>query len=123
MKIRLLALLCVLAMLLCCFVGNLHYLGVLAGLSVATVLVGTASFFTNGTIGKRFAPYGKSGTVSGIVNGAFAFANMVASFVFPAMAEYVRWNVITLVWLALVVATVVLSFCALSRWTHFINKG
>ena len=111
------------AMLICCFVGDLHYKGVLAGLSVSTVLVGAASFFTNSTIGNRFAAYGKSGTVSGIVNGAFAFANMVASFVFPAMSETLPWSVIVIIWFVMTLATVVLSLCVLRVWTRFIGEN
>ena len=110
------------ALALCCFIGKIHYAWALAGLTFVTVFVSSASLFTNSTIAKRFVVYGKSGTVAGIVNAALSVSNVVASFVFPAMAESVPWSTITTLWLVLAVLLILLSLLTLSRWTKFINN-
>lgn len=113
---------CIPPLAVACFIGRIHYIWILACLSVAMVFVQSASLFTNTTIAKRFIAYGKSGTVSGIVNAALAASNAVASFVFPAMAETLSWNIIVVTWLMMLVSATLLSLCVLRIWTRFINS-
>lgn len=104
-----------------CFVGRISYIWVLACLSLGVMLLHGAGPFAGSYVAKRFAPYGKAGTISGIMNAAAGFANVFASFVFAKMAESLPWTSITLTWLISVGVALLLCLCVLRTWTRFIR--
>ena len=108
-----------------CFVGRISFVWILVCLSMGVMLLHGAGPFSASYVAKRFAPYGKSGTVSGIINAASGFGNVFASFVFAKMAESLPWTSITLTWLLFVGVALLLCLCVLRTWTSFIrlHKG
>ncbi|MBR2354016.1 MAG: MFS transporter [Clostridia bacterium] len=104
-----------------CFVGTLPYPIVLICLAFAVLLLHGCAPFGGTYASSRFVPYGKAGTISGIINAAAGFANVFASFVFAKMAETFPWTTITLSWLMAAVVGLVLVLCVTRTWTRFIN--
>ncbi len=105
------------------FVGKLHYIIILACLSL------TVSF-TNGMFpllgsfaAMRFNAYGRGGFVSGIVNATAAAGNIVASYVFARIAEFAPWSSVIFIWIISIVISIILCISILSLWTRFINKN
>ena len=109
-------------LLLVCFVGNVHYLWVLAALSIAVALVHGAAPFGQSYIALRFEKYGRIGTVSGILNATASVGNILASYVFAKMAELMPWRMVTMSWLTVVIICVLLCFAIFKRWTRFIES-
>ena len=110
-----------LPVILTVLVGAVHYGFVLAFLSVSLVLLQSASLFLTSKAAKRFVIYGKSGTMAGIINAALSFANVIASFVFPAVAQISSWRVVTVIWIAATLVSLILSILVYKRWTRFID--
>lgn len=108
-------------MVAACFVGTLSFPVILLALSLGVMLLQGAGPFCGSYVAKRFAPYGKSGTISGILNAAAGFANVFASFVFAKMAETLPWSAITLSWLLSLTVALVLCLCVTRTWTRFIH--
>ena len=104
-----------------CFVGSLPYPLILISLSVGVMLLHGAAPFSGSFAARRFVPYGKSGTVSGILNAAAGFGNVFASFAFAKMAETLPWSAITLTWVICLAVTILLSLGVTRTWTRFIR--
>ena len=113
---------CAVPVALNCFVGAIPYPFVIALLSVELLLFQAMSIFTVVTAARRFAYCGKSGAAAGFLNASGAFANVVASFAFPAVAQYFSWRVVTVIWLALMLLTLLVAVIFSKRWTHFVEK-
>ncbi len=109
------------ALLLSCLIGRVHYLWMLLFLAIAVMFLHGAGPFAASFTAKRFIPYGKSATVSGIVNAAAALANVLASFLFAKMAESLPWHVITLSWLISILIATLAGLFIMRTWTRFIS--
>lgn len=104
------------------FIGEIHYFVILALLAVAVAFVQGAQPFTNSFAAARFTVYGRSGTISGILNAIAAVGNVVASYVFPRLAESMPWNIVTTIWTGSIIAAVVIALCMIRLWTLFIKR-
>ena len=111
------------ALILSFFVGKLHYLFVLAGLSIAVAFVHSAAPLAGSFAAMRFNSYGRGGTVSGIINATAAIGNVVASYVFAKIAEFAPWSSVVLIWIIGMVISVILCIVIIPLWNKFINKG
>lgn len=109
-------------LLLVCFVGKVHYLWVLAALSIAVALVHGAAPFGQSYIALRFEKYGRIGTVSGLLNATASMGNILASYVFAKMAELMPWRMVTASWLVVIIVCIILCTAVLKRWTRFIKS-
>lgn len=112
--------LCIPFLAVSCFIGSIHYICVLISLSVSLLLLSIAASFYN-CIPMRYVYNGKSGTVAGMLNAAAAFANVLASFVFAYMAEFLPWKFIIIAWGALVLIAVALCLSVFRKWKNFIG--
>jgi len=104
-----------------CFVGKLSYIWILIALCGAVMLVHGAAPFSQSFVALRFEKYGRTGTVSGILNATASVGNILASFVFAKMAELMPWREVAVSWLAVIIVCILLCFLVLKRWTRFIN--
>ena len=109
-------------LLLVCFVGKVHYLWVLAALSIAVALVHGAAPFGQSYIALRFEKYGRIGTVSGILNATASVGNILASYVFARMAERMPWRMVVSSWLGVILICILLCTAVLKKWTRFIKN-
>ena len=107
---------------LVCFVGKVHYLWILAALSLATALVHGAAPFGQSYIALRFEKYGRIGTVSGILNATASVGNILASYVFAKMAELMPWRMVAVSWLVVIGICMLLCTIAMPRWIKFIKS-
>lgn len=111
------------ALILSFFVGKLHYLFVLAGLSIAVAFVHSAAPLAGSFAAMRFNPYGRGGTVSGIINATAAIGNVVASYVFAKIAEFAPWSSVVGIWIIGMVISVILCTVVIPLWNKFINQN
>lgn len=109
-------------MFVSCYVGNLHYIVILIALSFAIIFFAGALPLTNSFAAARFTFYGRGGTVSGILNAGGALGNVVASYIFPKLAETMPWANVAMLWLGLVLAALIIGICLISLWTKFISQ-
>lgn len=111
------------ALILSFFVGKIHYLVVLGGLSIAVAFTHSASPLAGSFSAMRFNMYGRGGTVSGIINATASIGNVVASYVFAKIAEYAPWSSVILIWIIGMVISVILSIAVIPLWNKFIKKA
>lgn len=109
-------------LLLVCFVGKIHYLWVLAALSIAVALIHGAAPFGQSYVALRFEKYGRIGTVSGILNATASVGNILASYVFAKMAELMPWRMVTASWLLVILVCILFCSAVLKKWTRFIKS-
>lgn len=105
-----------------CTVGIWNYWLILALLSGAIIFIQAMTPFSNSYSAARFSGYGRSGTIAGILNGSAAFGNVIATYVFPAMAEHLPWSSVVLTWGIGGVVIIAISVCLYKKWTLFIHS-
>ena len=105
-----------------CTVGIWNYWLILALLSGAIIFIQAMTPFSNSYSAARFSGYGRSGTISGILNGSAAFGNVIATYVFPAMAEKMPWSYVVLTWGIGCAVIIVIAICLYKKWTLFIHS-
>lgn len=105
-----------------CFVGKIHYLWVLAALSISIMLIHGAGPFNQSFATLRFEKYNRIGTVSGILNATASIGNVLASYIFAKMAESMPWEYVVISWLGTIIVCVILCVIILPRWTRFIKN-
>ncbi len=108
-------------MAIICFVGRIHYLWVLAALSLTILFVHGAAAFAQSFVAFRFAKQGRSGTVSGILNATASIGNVMASYLFARMAELMPWSGVAFSWLITIFGCGILCVIVSKRWTRFIK--
>ena len=66
-----------------------------------------------------FIPYGKNGTVAGIINAAASFGVVVANYGSLALADNLGWGAVIFAWLVMIVMTLVCILLAIRPTTRF----
>ena len=69
-----------------------------------------------------FASKGRAATVSGIINSLIYGGSAVSIYAFGAIAEYIGWNVATVIWLGLALGSAVIMAFAIKPWQNFLKK-
>jgi sugar phosphate permease len=105
-----------------CFLGYIHYIWILAALSVSIMLIHGAAPFSQSFVALHFENYGRIGTVSGILNATASVGNVLASYVFAKMAEIMPWRGVTTSWLVTIVVCGLLCLIVLPRWIKFTRE-
>ncbi len=105
-----------------CFVGGIHYAWILVALSVAIILIHGAGPFSQSFAALHFERYGRIGTVSGILNATASIGNILASYLFARMAEFMPWKGVGASWLITIVICGILCIAVLPRWTKFTKE-
>lgn len=109
------------ALLLVCFLGRLHYIWILAALSLSVSMMHGAASFGQAYIAVRFEKHGRIGTVSGLLNATASMGNILASYIFAKMAELMPWGTVATSWLMIVFVCIILCAVVLTRWSKFIE--
>ena len=69
-----------------------------------------------------FASKGRAATVSGMINSLIYGGSAISIYAFGAIAEFVGWNVATVIWLALALVSAVILAFSIKPWREFLNK-
>lgn len=100
------------------FIGKIPMPLTVVMLAFSTMLLSLGSAL-NVSISTRFAKYGYSGTVSGMMNAMSSFGIVLSSAGYGYIAEHFGWSAVTGLWLVLT-AVIVISFIpAALRWKKF----
>ena len=111
-----------LPMVVVCRVGYIHYVWILVALSTSVMMIHSAAPFSQSFVALRFGKYDRAGTVSGIINATASTGNILASYVFARMAEFMPWQGVAVSWFVTVAICCLLCVAVMPRWTKFIQK-
>lgn len=111
-----------LPMVVVCCVGYIHYVWILVALSTSVMMIHSAAPFSQSFVALRFGKYDRAGTVSGIINATASTGNILASYIFARMAEFMPWQGVAVSWLLTIVGCCLLCAVVMKRWTKFINE-
>ncbi len=103
-------------------IGIWSYWLILVLISAAMIFVQATQPFSNSYPVTRFADYERSGTFAGILNASAAMGNVVATYIFAAMAEHVPWSGVVLSWGICGIVIIVIAVLLHKKWTLFINN-
>ena len=106
-------------LIVACFVGKIHYIFILVALSASIMFVHGAAPFSQSFVALNFGKHGRIGTVSGILNATASIGNVMASYVFAKMSEYMPWDMVAVCWVSMMVACLVLCTAILPKWIRF----
>ena len=70
-------------------------------------------------IAMAFSKYGYSATVSGLWNAMASLGIVVASYAYGALSDNFGWGAVTITWLALAVAAIVIAAVTMRPWKRF----
>ena len=104
------------------FVGYIHYVWILVALSASVMLIHSAAPFSQSFIALRFGKYDRAGTVSGVINATASAGNILASYIFARMSEFMPWQGVAISWFVIVAICCLLCVVVLPRWTKFIRE-
>lgn len=105
-----------------CFVGKIHYMLMLAILSLIIVFVHGAAPLTGSFAAARFSNYGRSATVSGLLNAGSSLGNVIASFVFLKISEVLTWGTVMFICGILILMSILFCLAIMRAWTRFIEQ-
>ncbi len=100
------------------FVGELSIWFVILSLSVISMTLTSTQLLTQ-YFNMYFVPFGKNGTVAGILNSASSFGLVVLYFVFGMVAEKFGWNVATTIWIIMIAVSIVFTAIAMKHAKKF----
>ena len=102
------------------FVGKIPMWSAVMMLVVFQMTVAFSGAYSAGMLG-RFAPYGYSGTATGLTSGISSLGDVFAGLGYGLIAEYSGWSGVTVVWLILT-GLIILGFSITNIfWTRFFN--
>ena len=100
------------------FIGRIPMPLTIMMLALSTMLLSLGSAL-NVSISTRFANYGYSGMVSGMMNAMSSFGIVLSSAGYGFIAEHFGWSAVTGIWLVLTVVIVICFVPAALRWKKF----
>lgn len=102
-------------------VGKINIVFIIAamcGIAAIFTAMGLFSSYFN----MRFAKFGKDGTAAGICNAGASFGVVLQSYGLLFIAEHFGWESVTVLWVALIVASALLILAVLPMWKRFKKK-
>jgi len=100
--------------------GKIHYLWIVAFLSLFIWMMNAAALFTN-YIAARFNKWGKSATLAGAMNMMSALGIVVSNLVFTRVQEATSWTVVIWIWIILLILSNILLLVIAPMWKRFLR--
>ena len=102
----------------------LQFVGIIPlWLVVGCFIASTTLCYSLGNMGVRiamaFSKYGYSATVSGLWNAMASLGVVVASYAYGALSDKFGWSAVTVTWLCLAVAAVIIAAVTMRPWSRF----
>ena len=104
------------------FLGKVNYLVILLLLAIVALLLGATTLFTMTYIAARYSKWGKGATVAGMMNCTASVGVVAANSLSPALADHFSWRIVSIVWIAMLALTLLLSVALMPIWTRFWKK-
>lgn len=103
-------------------IGKLPLMLVVLLLAVVTTFMYAGNQLFNVMMPTAFAPYGKTGTIAGILNGFACFGSMIASYLFGLIADHFGWSITIGSWIGLALIAVLMTLAAAPLWSRFVKS-
>ncbi len=100
------------------FVGKINYWIIIATMALLMVFLASSDLYYS-YISSYFGKWGKSGTLSGIVNFAASFGVVFANFVLTRIADGFGWTVTLIVCFCLLLLGAILAGTSAPKWEKF----
>lgn len=100
------------------FVGKINYWIIIAAMALIMVIIASTNLYYS-YISAYFGRWGKSGTLSGIINFAASFGVVFANLVLTRIADGFGWTATLVVCFALLCIGAILSCIAAPKWEKF----
>ncbi len=91
-------------------------------LAVTTTAMHTYNYMIITLLPIRFAPYGRTATVTGIMNASAYVGCAAASYGFGVISDKIGWTGTAAVWVGLCVAALILTAIAAPKWKKFVSS-
>lgn len=104
-------------------IGKINIFVSVAMLSIITTLVTGVNQMMVVLIPTRFAKYGKTSTVSGLLNGMAMIGSIISNYSYGYLSEIFGWKSTILSWVFLAVIAILFCFLAFEKWNAFLRKN
>ena len=104
------------------FVGKLPMIMIVAFITIANTFLGALNQFCTVEIPGAYTKYNKAGMVAGLINSVCTLSAVISSWLWGKMADSFDWNVITALWTALTLVSMLICFAATPLWKNFVQK-
>lgn len=105
------------------FVGKISVWFIVAMVSSVLLISNASSILSTSYIPVRFSSYGRTATVSGLVNAMASLGIVMANYVSPRIADSFGWIEVVIAWIMFATAAALISLIAFIPWKCFILKS
>jgi sugar phosphate permease len=100
------------------FVGRISLWLAIPSLCIMLVALSAVALLIN-YYNIYFVPYGKNGTVAGIINAGASFGVVIANYGSLALADSLGWSAVIAAWVAMIVMTIICILLAIRPTGRF----
>lgn len=111
-------LICLPLSVLLLFVGRISLWLTIPALCIILVCLSAVALLIN-YYNIYFVPYGKNGTVAGIINAGASFGVVIANYGSLALADNIGWSAVIAAWVAMIVMTIICILLAIRPTGRF----
>ena len=104
------------------FIGEISMMMVVIFMTVTNIFNNSIHQFNTVEVPGAFSKYNKAGMVAGLINSVATASGILSGWLWGVMAENYSWNVIVLVWAAMVFLSAICCFLATPLWKRFVMK-
>ncbi len=105
------------------FIGKINLTAAILMLALVTTLMHAFNMYAITLVPMRFGKYGRTATVTGLLNSITYIGSALSSFVFGVISEKFGWQNTVLLWIGIALCAALLCFLALRRWRGFIKDN
>ncbi len=117
------ALFALVPMILLLLIGKIPVIVSIILLALTTMSMYSLNYLIVSRVPVRFAEYGHTSSVTGILN-SFAYVGCaLSSYGFGAVSQKAGWNAVIIIWIVSAVCTSLFSFISNKKWKNFINPN
>jgi sugar phosphate permease len=114
--------LCLPPLCLLLLIGKINIYVCVAMLAVITTFVTGVTLMLFVLIPTRFAKYGKTSSVAGLLNGVATVGIVISNYGYGYVSQKFGWNATILFWIFIAVVAIVFCMLAFQKWRAFIAE-
>lgn len=104
------------------FVGKINVWFIVVMVSMVLLISNASGLVSTSYIPVRFSKFGKTATVSGIINAMASLGIVMANFVSPRLADVFGWVEVIYAWIIFAAAAALIFFVSFFPWRKFVTK-
>lgn len=104
------------------FVGKISVWYIVVMVSLILLISNASSIVSTAHLPVCFSSFGRTGTVSGIINAMASLGIVMANFVSPRLADMFGWVEVVYAWIIFAFVAALIFFVAFFPWKRFVSK-